>query len=56
MLIAYKAYLYLVNQDQSAWTWELDRAAFSFLYSINLLFTPLWQSGLPTKNGKQASS
>ena len=26
-----KAYLYLVNQDQSAWTWELDRTSHSFL-------------------------
>ena len=26
-----KAYLYLVNQDHSAWTWELDRAGFHFL-------------------------
>ena len=29
-----KAYLYLVNQDQSAWTWELDRTVFS----IELIF------------------
>ena len=33
MIIALKAYLYLVNQDQSAWTWELDRAANSLFLS-----------------------
>ena len=33
MYYSQKAYLYLVNQDQSAWTWELDRTAIQFFFS-----------------------
>ena len=29
-----KAYLYLVNQDQSVWIWEPDRAAISFCFNV----------------------
>ena len=32
MYYSQKAYLYLVNQDQSAWTWELDRTAIQFFF------------------------
>ena len=29
---AFQSYLYLVNQDRSAWTWELDRKPTSSIY------------------------
>lgn len=54
MIITLKAYLYLVNQDKSAWTWELDRAAIHFPSNqfFNLQCFYLTQFDLPTRNGK----
>jgi hypothetical protein len=40
IVIVLQAYLYIVNQDKSAWTWELDRATFHFSSEI-YLFTML---------------
>ena len=34
MYYSQKAYLYLVNQEQSAWTWELDRTAIHFFLPL----------------------
>ena len=56
MHIGHKSYLYLVNQDHSAWTWELDRAAFRFLLNGFIYLPHSMQSGLPMKNGKSIQS